>query len=471
MGGGRRKSGKNRSHGGRSACGVGTRPLFSGGRSVSARHLAGSSPPTSSTSAIDGSFRGGRGKKIGSCRPQGRGNAFGYAYPTSPGEISGGDDASCSILLARSGDNPPIVAFVDSSPCEEPGVEVPSYAYDLALVGGLELGFRGEEEEEEMVVYDPAKAGRVGLRFRGGEEDEEVGRVGLGFRGGEEKKKEEEEGEEEEEEEGNDEGEEMVGYSTPDVKKEGKGKGFLSIGGVRIYTEDTSSPSEGSDEFEDDDTDDGDGDSCEEDGMSDSANESLPDGEEEEYSDGDSLSLDDESDIDGEVVEDYMEGIGGSSELLSAGWLVSENLESSDEDGLLKSGSSSDEDNGKLGGIALMNASKEYGMKKPSSRKGKVSSRNWMSGSAVVDGRLSALDDMLFVKDPRMASRKKKSSSHLSQSWPREARKNKKYNNVPGTSDFTWLSFLQLRYSIALRLFSVPFLFSWMLSRSDCHAC
>ncbi|XP_010913385.1 uncharacterized protein [Elaeis guineensis] len=437
MGGGRRKSGKNRAHGGRAADGGGTRPLFAGSRSVSARHFAGSSPLLSSTYAIDGSFRGGRGKKNGSGRPQGRGNAFGYAYPTSPEETSGGDDAGRSILLARSGDNPPIVAFVDSSPCEEPGVGVPSYAYDPAVVGGVGLGFRCEEEEEEIVVYNPAKVGRVGLGFRGGEEEEEeVGQVGLGFRGDEEEKEEKEEGEEEEEEERNDEGEEMVGfdsYSTPDVKQEGTGKGFLSIGGVRVYTEDTSSPSEASDGFEDDDTDDGDGDSSEEDGMSDSADESLPDGEEEAHSDGDSLSFDDDSDIDDEVAEDYMEGIGGSSELLSTGWLVSENLESSDDDdGSLKSGNSSDGDNGKLGGIALMNASKEYGMKKPSSRKGKGSSRNWMSGSTVVDGGLSALDDMLFVKDPRMASRKKKSSSHLSQSWPRDARKSKKYKNVPG---------------------------------------
>ncbi|EHA8588163.1 hypothetical protein COCNU_scaffold004276G000060 [Cocos nucifera] len=520
MGGGRRKSGKNRPHGCRAADGDGTRPLFSDGRSVSARHFAGSSLPLSSASASDASFRGGRGKKNGSGRPQGRGNAFAYAYPTSPEEISGGDDAGRSILLARSGDKPPIVAFVDSSPCEEPGVGVPSYAYDPAVVGGAGLGFRCEEEEEEIVVYDPAKVGRVGLGFRGGdddnllarsgdkppivafvdsspceepgvgvpsyaydpavvggaglgfrceeeeeveivvydpakvgrvglgfrggdddneeeeqEEEEEVGRVGLGFRGGEEEREEEEEGEEEEEEERNDEGEEMVGlgsYSTADVKKEGKAKGFLSIGGVRVYTEDTSSPSEGGDGFEDDDTDDGDGDSSKEDGMSDSTDESLPDGEEEEYSDGDSLSFDDDSDFDDEVAEDYMQGIGGSSELLSAGWLVSENLESSHEDGFLKSGDSSDGDNGKLGGIALMNASKEYGMKKPSSSKGNDSSRNRISGSAVVDGGLSALDDMLFVKDPRMASRKKKSSSQLSQSWPREARKSKKYKNVPG---------------------------------------
>ncbi|XP_026663852.1 DNA ligase 1 isoform X2 [Phoenix dactylifera] len=458
MGGGRRKAGKIRPHGGRATGGGetrplfagGTRPLFAGGRSAGGRRFTGSSPPPSSISAIDGSFRGGRGKKNGSRRAQGRGNAFAYAYPTAHGEISGGDDAGCSILLARFGDNPPIVAFVDSGPCEEPGVGVPTYAYDPAVVGGMGLGFggEGEEEEEEIVVYDPAAVRRVGLDFRRGEEEEEVGRVGLGFRGGEEEKEEEEEREEEEEkeeeeerkeeeeqEEGNDEWEEMGGfdtYSTPDVKKEGKGKGFLSIGGVRVYTEDTSSPSEGSDGFEDDVTDDGDGDSCEEDGMLDSADESLPDSEEEEHYDGDSLSFDDDSDIDDEVAEDYMEGIGGSSELLSAGWLVAENLESSDEDGLLKSGDSSDGDNRKLGGISLMNASKEYGMKKPSSRKGKGSSRNWMTGSPVVDGGLSALDDMLFVKDPRMAWRKKKSSSHLSQSWPREARKSKKYNNVPG---------------------------------------
>lgn len=421
MAGGRRKSGKNQPHGSRApgAGGGGG----GGGRSVSGRQFAGSSNTPSPTLAIDGNFRGGHGKKTGSRRPQGRGNAFGYTYLTGPQEISSGDDAGRSIVLAGSSDNPPIVAFVDSSPCEEPGVGVPSYAYDPAVVGGAGLGYHGEEEEEdEVVVYDPAAVGRAGLRFRGGEEAD-----------GEEEKEEGEE--EEEEEEGNDEGEEMVGfdsYSTPDFKKKEKGEGFLSIGGVRIYTEDTSSPDEGSDGVEDDDSDDGDGDSCEEDGMLESADESLQDGEEEEYSDDDSLSLDDDSDIDDEVAEDYMEGIGGSSELLSAGWLVAKNLESSDKDGLLKSGSGSDGDNGKLGGIALMNASKGYGIKKLSSRKGKGNSKNLMFGSPAVDGGLSALDDMLFVKDTRRASRKKKSSSHLSQSWPRESRKSKKYKNAPG---------------------------------------
>lgn len=290
-----------------------------------------------------------------------------------------------------------------------------SWSRDPAVAGGVGLGFTlGEdaavaEEEEEEVDCGPV-VGRVGLGFsprEEAEEDEEVeeGSVGMDL------------------------------YSTPKVKGERKNEGFLSIGGFRVYTEDTSSPEEEIDGSEDDDSDDEEEEEEEDEGeggvpMEEDEDEDEEE-EEEDSSDEDDSSFNGDSDIDDEVAEDYLEGIGGSAELLSSRWPGTKSSdESDDDDGLPKPE--------KLGGIALMNASEKYGMK-PKLRKGKGKVEDDMCVSPAV-GLFPGDDGMLLVKDVRSSSRRKKppssSSSRLSRSWPCELRNSKKHGSVPGTSNY-----------------------------------
>lgn len=247
-----------------------------------------------------------------------------------------------------------VVAFVDPTPSTDVDAPVPSYNYDPAITGGLGLGFQNDEAESED--------------------------------------------EEEEEEE-----------------SEGKGEGFLSIGGVRVYTEDTSSP-------EDDVSGSGSG--------SDSSDDEAEEGQ---SSDGSSSEDDDGSEIDEEMVDDYVEGIGGSSELLSSKWMAKRNLE---EEFMDFESSSDGEDGGKLGAIDLMNVSKEYGM--PKKEKKKINKVKVNSRRERVEFRLSAaMDDLMFEKDGRMVSgrkgkKKMKDISQLSRSWPREGQRSRDYYGAPG---------------------------------------
>nr|CAD1831893.1 unnamed protein product [Ananas comosus var. bracteatus] len=182
----------------------------------------------------------------------------------------------------------------------------------------------------------------------------------------------------------------------PVVGRVGKNEGFLSIGGFRVYTEDTSSPEEEIDGSEDDDSGDEEEEEEEDEGeggvpMEDDEDEDEEE-EEEDSSDEDDSSFNGDSDIDDEVAEDYVEGIGGSAELLSSRWPGTKSSdESDDDDGLPKPE--------KLGGIALMNASEKYGMK-PKLRKGKGKVEDDMCISPAV-GLFPGDDGMLLVKDVR----------------------------------------------------------------------
>ncbi|KAJ6828899.1 uncharacterized protein M6B38_358835 [Iris pallida] len=278
-------------------------------------------------------------------------NATGYSY--AGGKAEAGADPGRPIHLASSS----AVAFIDPNPSLDSAV-VPSYNYDPAIVGGLGLGFHVEEEEGEEV-----------------EEEVEV---------------EEEMAEEEEEE----------------VER----GGFISIGGVRVYAEDTSSP--------------------EEDDVSGSES-SESEGEE---SDGSSSDDDEDgSEIDEELAKDYIEMIGGSEELMNSEWLAKNDIDA--EGGFLELNSSSDEDKEKLGPVDMMNASAVYGMM----RKGKKKARKGKSksGSPMVEiGLSAAMDDLMFTKDPRSARRRgkkeKKALSQLSRSWPREGQRSREYYGDSG---------------------------------------
>ncbi|KAK8602038.1 hypothetical protein V6N13_058301 [Hibiscus sabdariffa] len=189
-----------------------------------------------------------------------------------------------------------------------------------------------------------------------------------------------------------------------------KNAGFLKIGGVKLYTRDMS------DEETDEDYD---GDSLG-DESSGTIDQEEQDGAYENDSSG--VSSDDDSNIDVKVAEDYMEGIGGKGAILDTKWLVDQALDEYDD--VSSSNTSFDETLEKLGGIALQDASREYGMQKHQSR-------NKYSGGTK-DVWLPALDDLNLVKDPRTLSGKKKHVAKLPRSWPLQEQKSKNSRKFPG---------------------------------------
>lgn len=187
---------------------------------------------------------------------------------------------------------------------------------------------------------------------------------------------------------------------------------FVSIGGVRVYTQDISDDEE-EEEEEADSSDEG------------SSSESSESDDSEDSSDFD-------SDIDEDVMEDYLDGIGGSSEILKSKWLASQDLDGQVEVGDSDDDSSSDaygETLKKLSGVALQEASREYGRQKKQSKKKSPSKFKSKVGEVAWS---SALDDLMLVKDPRRVSAKKKHIARFPQSWPSEGRKSNKYRRFPG---------------------------------------
>ncbi|XP_062078274.1 uncharacterized protein LOC133782868 isoform X2 [Humulus lupulus] len=176
-----------------------------------------------------------------------------------------------------------------------------------------------------------------------------------------------------------------------------KNSGFLSIGGVKLYTQDISD--------EESDEDEG-GESVDE-GSSGSSETGSSE------SDGSEGTSDSGSDVDDDVVEDYLEGIGGPENILNSKWLVGHEFDNSDDD---TSSSGYDNTVKKLGGIALQEASRDYGMKKAQSRQ---------KHNPAVTGWYSSIDDCMLIKDPRKLSAKKKHVAHFPQSWPLGDQKSK----------------------------------------------
>ncbi|MED6180824.1 hypothetical protein PIB30_013907 [Stylosanthes scabra] len=188
-----------------------------------------------------------------------------------------------------------------------------------------------------------------------------------------------------------------------------RNSGFLSIGGLKLYTEDISD--DGSDEINDEES------SDQESSGSSKMEESV---ESFESSDSDDTSDSDiNSDIDEEVAEDYLEGVGGSDNILDAKWLLKPVLDESDDDS--SSSSCYDEALQKMGGIALQEASREYGMQR---------AKPWKKRSAP-HGRVD-LDDIMLIKDPRTASGRKKHVPRLPHSWPSHAQKSKASKRIHG---------------------------------------
>ena len=205
---------------------------------------------------------------------------------------------------------------------------------------------------------------------------------------------------------------EMVAEASPSNKysedmSSPRNSGFLSIGGVRLYTQDVS------DEGSDDDGESSDG----------SSEYSEPLESDESSEDDSSVEMScSGSDIDDEVAEDYLEGVGGSENILKSKWLVKQELLESGDD---SSSSSLDDTLKKLGGIALQEASKEYGMiKTPSRNKRSVVSRDHWSALA--------LDDMLVKNTRSTSARKQKNALQFARSWPPKASTSKATRKYPG---------------------------------------
>lgn len=194
----------------------------------------------------------------------------------------------------------------------------------------------------------------------------------------------------------------------PSKASSGKNSGFLSIGGLKLYTEDISDS-----ESEDDNEASPDEDSS---GSSESE-EILGSSESNDFED----TSDSDSDIDEEVAEDYLEGVGGSDNIIDAKWLLNAVSDESDDDS--SSSSSYDEALEKLGGISLQDASREYGIKK---------SQPWRKRS--VNSGPFALNDLMLEKDPRTISARKKHVSRCPHSWPLHAQKNKASKRIHGTT-------------------------------------
>ncbi|KAK9130511.1 hypothetical protein Sjap_010998 [Stephania japonica] len=410
MGGGRKRFTKPKSR-------AGQRPIFIDGGLLSDWTIP--STPSSSNRVKTNKNKNGRetltpnssaSKSVGKSSR----NAFGYNYsvPEDSQEAlldcgNGGSKEGSPIVLVGSKETP-IVAYVDGTPslnAVDPVSGDFSYDYGSSVVLGESshrgLGFCDEE-------MTPSNNG-----FLSSKEEEEGGvGFGIGFNLSSTDK------------------EMHVEMSSGSGKRVRRGRrkdvtvrdlpmernsGFLSIGGLKLYTEDIS---------------DGESDGVMDDNEDPSEEESLRTSEQSDL-DGSTDSSDSDisdsgSDIDDEVAEDYLEGIGGHSEITNSKWLAEQNLDVLDEDS--SSSGTSDDNTGKMRGIALMNASKNYGMMKRKEKK-RGFTRSKEESVTLTAG--SPMDDILYTKDPRTFYGKKKCAAHFPKSWP-EAQKRNTFRRMRG---------------------------------------
>ncbi|KAL3532233.1 hypothetical protein ACH5RR_005754 [Cinchona calisaya] len=329
---------------------------------------------------------------------KGRGKAIGYVYASfdsQEGSLPNVDeegqiklDNSCPILLVDSKETP-IVAYVNEGPIKE--IQGTEYTYDYSSGFKLDetshrgLGFHNEAEDNTGGLGTSSKMEKEGSYFEPSSSEEEMdvdNAIGS-----------------------DNSGDEFAETPSPE-----ENPGFLSIGGLKIYTQDIT----------DDESD-------EEELLDAESSESSESGDSTETSNSEELS-DSGSDIDDEVAADYFEGIGGNENIIDIDQLVGRNRCLSPDNGYPVD--CFGETLEKFGGIALQEASREYGMMKPQSdRKCHVKDRN---SSDVRYAWSSALDDIMVAKDPRTISGRKKHVAKFPKSWPFEAQKSRKFGNTPG---------------------------------------
>ncbi|KAI3524356.1 hypothetical protein L1887_03009 [Cichorium endivia] len=165
-------------------------------------------------------------------------------------------------------------------------------------------------------------------------------------------------------------------------------------------SEEIETDEEEEEEVEDDDDDDISGDE-----------ESLDSSDSSDSDSSNSSDSDKYPDIDEEIAKDYVKGIGGSDK----------------KDGI--SGVDINDTLKKLRGIAIEDASMEYGKKPCSRKKSRTKSNKFETGT----DNWSALDDLMLVKDPRIRyAQKKKHAAKFPQSWPSKPEKSKHSRRFPG---------------------------------------
>ncbi|XP_042511319.1 uncharacterized protein LOC122086516 [Macadamia integrifolia] len=417
MGGGKRRFGKKRGGAGSG------RALFIDGGLLSDWQNDSTSPITipgrGKTSRGNGKSASKSGKfdrpkgpssKVGSQKHNG--TSFGYEYPATDvqersvsfagGNLKGSEvDESQPIVLGDS-KKTQIVAYVDQTP-DENALSGGDFTYDYGSSFVL-----GESCHRGLGFCDELETTPSGI---GSSSAKEEGREGQGFTSSSTEK-----------EMNAEENCSRVTRGGKSLPK--KNSGFVSIGGLKLYTEDISD--EESDGFEDKEDEDEDENSADE-----RSSESLQSSDSDGLSESGSLDemfYDDGSEIDEEVAEDYLEGIGGSFEAVNTKWLLEQPLDVSDEDD--SSSSSSDDSPEEFEGAALQDASMQYGMKPPKSKKKNLAGSGRLR--ATMNDQSMILDDILYVKDPRMESGKKKHAVRLPQSWPRETRRSKNSRSIPG---------------------------------------
>ncbi|XP_068335164.1 uncharacterized protein [Pyrus communis] len=365
----------------------------------------GKNPSSSNKSATKSVAKAASGSKSDSRRSNV--TAIGYQYPSVEfqegfySELRNGGDAgkdmyeSCPLVLADYKDTQ-ILAHGDQTQPSSPNEVEFTYHYGSSFVLGESshrgLGFSDELEETPSDVEDSSKQMEEPedscFNLQSSEKHMDANN-GMDCEVGDD---------------------EMAEEMTTEMLSPKKNSGFLSVGGMRLYTQDISD-----EESEEDEN----GESLYEgsSGSSESG-ERLGSSESEDSED---LS-DSDSDVDDEVADDYLVGIGGSYNILSSKFLVEQDLDEPDKNSSLRKGF--DETLQKLGGIALQDASREYGRKKvQSQKKYNVTERH---------ARSLAIDDLMLVKDTRNYS-KKKPVAKFPQSWPAEAQRSKFSRHFPGT--------------------------------------
>ncbi|XP_010542083.1 PREDICTED: uncharacterized protein LOC104815398 [Tarenaya hassleriana] len=346
-------------------------------------------------------------------------NAFGYQYPSMDvqgleGESGNAGNYSCDkldesnpMVLVESKENK-IVAYLDRGPSSSSKDIDVNYAYEYNTPGFV----LGDGSHRGLGFCDESDAGQSGTVSTSKPSGDQAGSSFASL------PTEEVDAEEESDDEVNLSEDEV----TPNVVKPSRrNSGFISIGGMKLYTEDISDEESDGEEgiLDGDDVASGDEESTESSDQGGQSESSATDSSKDMFGS--------DSDIVEDVAEDYLEGIGGSEKVLDARWLAEQSLDQLDlSDDESSSEGSSDESTEKLSDIALQNASREYGMKESarshSSRHGR-------------DSRALPFDDLMFVKDPRSLSGKKTKKIHSAtfpQSWPSYAQKSKNSRRFPG---------------------------------------
>ncbi|KAK1420951.1 hypothetical protein QVD17_22940 [Tagetes erecta] len=336
-------------------------------------------------------------KVIESQRP--KKNAFAYSYPqASPLVDEGGDehnkfDESNPIVLVDSKESK-IIAYMDQGPVTD--TETVNYSYEYGASFEVDdsshigLGFHGQSEENPSIIEVTPVTEKIKYTHFDSSSSPEM--------------------------------ETDVMDDDDDYASSSRAtnSGLLSIGGMKFYTHDISDDENGTDdddeenEVEEEDADDDEESSDSED----SCNSSDSDGAYNSY-----------SDIDDEIAKDYFEGIGGSYKVANVDQLIGQILDSSDDEEVDIRDGRYNEMLKRVSGIALQDASREYGLKKPRP-KNKSRARPSKFGAATDDWPAS--DDLMPVKNSRSRYGKKKHVAKLPQSWPSKAEKSKNFKKFSG---------------------------------------